>query len=126
VEPTSVQEPNTPAELAISLFNQLSDFTSIPRDLAVEFSPYWIATGDLDREKDMSRNVLESLMRTLTVSLATAEIADTTMGLGIGLRTSVLSGSVHWDQRKERELETPIRLQRRALESTSGFIWTRP
>ena len=34
IQLTSVEEPNTPAELAVSLFNQPTDFTSIPRNVA--------------------------------------------------------------------------------------------
>ncbi len=42
VEPNSVERPNTPSSLALSLQNLSSDFKSLAKDFAVEVSPYWL------------------------------------------------------------------------------------
>lgn len=106
VQPTSVEEPNTPAELAVSVFNQPTNFTSIPRNVAVEFSPYWMWTDDTAPEEDTTRGPLKSITRTASVSFATAEIDNSVTGIGVGLRTSLLSGSFTYGEEEETLAKT--------------------
>ena len=96
VAPTMVERPNTPADLAFSVLNRSAAFTSLPRDLALEVSPYWlIKHPKLSWESDATRGVGTSLARTMTVSFGTAELGTSTrsvLGLALGVRAAPFSG----------------------------------
>jgi hypothetical protein len=96
VEPTSVARPNTPADFAASVLTGTQNLSSLPRDYALEVSPYWMVGHPTMRwTRDTTRTILESLARTFTVSVATAEIGTESSpltGLALGTRASLLSG----------------------------------
>ncbi len=96
VAPTEVERPNTPADLAFSILNRSAAFTSLPRDVALELSPYWlVGHPTLSWQDDAKRGVGTSLARTMTVSFATAELGTTARpitGLALGLRAAPFSG----------------------------------
>ncbi len=74
VAPTVVERPNTPSDLALSVLNRSTSFTSLPRDVALEFSPYWLVKHPtLTWQEDTVRGIGTSLARTMTISLATAD-----------------------------------------------------
>src|SRR5262245_42359826 len=58
IEPTSVERPNTPSSLAASLLNQTAGFSTLPRDYALEFSPYWLVGHPRLTWRDDSRRGL--------------------------------------------------------------------
>ncbi len=98
VTPTAVERPNTPADLAFSALNHSAAFTSLPKDIALEFSPYWLFSHPrLEWRDDVKRGVGASIARTATVSFATAELGTSTRpvtGLAIGLRAAPFSGQL--------------------------------
>jgi len=98
VAPTAVERPNTPAALGLSVLNTTGSFSSLPQNYAVDFSPYWLFPHPrLTWQQDTTRTLTESVMRTGTLSIATAQLgseAAPVTGLAVGLRTALLSGRV--------------------------------
>ncbi|MFL5403711.1 MAG: hypothetical protein ACJ8BF_12925 [Gemmatimonadales bacterium] len=95
-EPTSVERPSTPADFAVSVVNASQNFSALPKNFALEASPYWLAGHPTRRwQDDITRNIWQSLQRTFTVSAGTAqvgtELAPVT-GVAISGRASLLSG----------------------------------
>ncbi len=97
VAPASVERPNTPQDLAVSLLNKTENFSTLPSDYALEFAPFWLFSHPtLTWMEDAKRDVLESITRTSTVSIASAEIgtdAFPVTGFSVGFRTSLWSGN---------------------------------
>lgn len=96
IAPTSVERPNTPADLALSILNRTAALTGLPRDVALEISPYWLVRHPTLRwQADTARDIVTSLTRTATISIATAELgteANPITGLAVGFRASLASG----------------------------------
>jgi len=96
IAPTAVERPNTPADLAFSILNRAATLTGLPRDVALEISPYWLVKHPrLNWEQDSTRTIATSLLRTMTISVATADLGTDTRpisGLAVGLRAAVASG----------------------------------
>jgi hypothetical protein len=96
IAPTSVERPNTPSDFAVSILNRTAALTGLPRDVALEISPYWLVRHPtLKWESDTTRSPLTSLARTATVSVATAELgtdASPATGLAVAFRASIASG----------------------------------
>lgn len=100
IQPTSVERPNTPAELTFALDNATEGFTKFPQNYAVEFAPYWMckAPMSLTWQKDTTRNVEESLARTFSVSIATSKMNQDQQGaqkVAYGFRAFLLSGKMN-------------------------------
>jgi hypothetical protein len=99
IQPTSIERPNTPADLAVSIDNATGGFTSFPQNYSIEFSPYWMGgkASKLSWKKDTVRRVEESFLRTFSMSFATTnkEYGEKNVrGLSYGLRAFLLSGKV--------------------------------
>lgn len=96
IAPTEVERPNTPSDLALSVLNRSAAFTSLPKDVALEISPYWLVKHPmLTWEADSARGLGSSIARTMTISFATAELGTTARpvtGLAIGFRAAPFSG----------------------------------
>ena len=95
IEPSAVERPMTPSDVALSFINKIRQGT-IPRDYAFEASPYWLVSQpDLSWQSDVTRNVGESVARTLSLSIATAETgvaAAPITSMAVGVRTLLSSG----------------------------------
>jgi hypothetical protein len=108
VEPVAVERPNSPSSLAFSLVNNAGDFKTLSNNFAVEFSPYWlIARPMLTWREDISRSLLESISRTLTLSAAVADIGTEVFpakGLSGAMRTSIISGTMSDESIRSLEL----------------------
>jgi hypothetical protein len=103
--PTAVEQPSSPRGLATSIFASQDDKdggTLLPRNLALEFAPYWWFYGkELTWEQYQTNDSpLVNIGRTLTFSIATAEtefptandtVVDGT-GIGLGVRFSLWKG----------------------------------
>jgi hypothetical protein len=102
VEPTSIERPSTPADLAFNLINQARSGLSVPKDFAAEVSPYWLTNHtNLRWQDDVDRSLLQSIARTTTFSMATSTNEDTnTTGLGLGARVGIFSGSLTPETRR--------------------------
>ena len=99
VQPTSVERPNSPADLTMAIDNSTEGFTEFPQNFAVEFSPYWMskAPASLTWRNDIKRDVAQSLTRTLSASFATItkEVnAKEIRGLSYGARAMLFSGKM--------------------------------
>jgi hypothetical protein len=99
VQPTSVERPNTPSDVSVALDNATEGFTKFPENYAIEFAPYWIskAPASLTWRNDIKRDVVTSITRTLSASLATTskKINDKNLrGLSYGFRAMILSGEI--------------------------------
>jgi len=97
IQPTSVERPNTPADLTISIDNATEGFSEFPQNYALEFSPYWMtrAPRSVTWQDDVKRTLPKSIARTFSISFATTfkEVeGQENRGLSYGLRTFLLSG----------------------------------
>jgi hypothetical protein len=95
IEPSAVERPTTPSDVALSFVNKFRQGT-LPKDYAFEMSPYWLVTRpDLSWNSDVTRDVAESVARTLSLSVATAETGTTNSpitSLAVGVRALIRSG----------------------------------
>ena len=98
VEPTSVERPNTPSQLALTVLTKTDRLASLPRDFALEVSPFWLFHHPtLTWEQDSTRSIPASLARTATFSVATAQRGTSSSpetGVSLGIRAAILSGSM--------------------------------
>lgn len=96
VEPSSVERPNTPSDFAASILSATSNLTSLPKDFAIETSPYWLLPHRFNSWRDdTTRSVIESIERTFTLSAGTAELGTSDQpvrGLAVSGRLSLFSG----------------------------------
>jgi hypothetical protein len=96
VSPTDVYKPRTPADFAFTALSRAGDATSIPKDLAIEASPYWLRSHpELRWRDDTVRTLGQSLARSTGLSFATTALdaeGEPRTGVAVGLRTSLLSG----------------------------------
>jgi hypothetical protein len=120
IAPTAVERPNTPADLAFSILNRTAALTGLPRDVALESSPYWLLKHPtLTWEQDSTRSITTSLLRTMTISVATADLGTDTRpvsGLAVGLRAAIASG------RLSQETIAQLRGIERALTQESVLL----
>jgi hypothetical protein len=93
--PISVERPSTPRAFAVSVLSATQRLSQLPDSWAVEVSPYWMRPHPLLTYDAYYRpTVEESLLQTLSVSLATST-RDTTTGatdLALGLRSQPVPG----------------------------------
>jgi hypothetical protein len=98
VTPTAVERPNTPAGIAVTALNRMNGVSALPNDFAMEFSPYWLfGHPRLTWQSDTTRNIGESVLRTMTVSGATASIGDSSSsvtGISLAIRMALVSGTM--------------------------------
>jgi hypothetical protein len=94
IEPSAVERPTTPSDAAMSFVSKFRQST-LPKDYAFEASPYWlVGQPSLSWRSDVTRNVAQSITRTLSLSVATADTGTTSplTSLGFGVRTLLSSG----------------------------------
>jgi len=102
--PTAVERPGTPRAFGLSLLSSLerSD-SSFPKDLALEFAPYWWSSHpDLTFEKyydgddGQGPSLADTVLRTFAFSLATVDLKNQTgvagTSMGIGARFLLVHG----------------------------------
>jgi hypothetical protein len=95
IEPSAVERPTTPSDVALSFVNRFRQAT-LPKDYAFEASPYWlVGQPNLSWRGDVRRSVAESITRTLSLSVATADTGTASSpltSLALGVRTLLSSG----------------------------------
>jgi hypothetical protein len=95
IEPSAVERPMTPSDVALSFINKIRQGT-IPKDYAFEASPYWLVSQpNLTWQSDVTRSLGESVARTTSLSIATAETgtaAAPVTSMAVGVRTLLSSG----------------------------------
>jgi hypothetical protein len=102
VSPSSVARPGSTRELALTFLSSSgADDSAFPKNLAIEFSPYWWSYHpDLTWDNFNKNNKIgANLAQTFSISIATSETSfkenDIDVGgsgLGLGFRTSFLKG----------------------------------
>ncbi len=100
IAPTAVERPGTPSDLAMTVLNNTRNFSALPENFALEFSPYWLFFGqNIGYSSYAADNVGSNIAQTLSFSIATTSDAETSTdptstSLGIGVRFSLLRGSI--------------------------------
>jgi hypothetical protein len=101
VAPASVERPEKPKALIANLLSTAAQSEGFPKNYALEVAPYWLKSHpNLQFENYQRPSIPQSIIRTLTLSVATAPLVDpeaaeaTTIGsrLGIGFRTTIVGG----------------------------------
>lgn len=102
--PTAVEQPGSPRAFAASLFASQGDKSGgnfLPRNLALEFAPYWWFYGNNLTWNEYQKNdsLTANIARTLTFSVATSdtELPVSTgktngTGIGLGFRVNLWKG----------------------------------
>ena len=120
IEPSAVERPMTPSDVALSFINKLRQGT-IPKDYAFEASPYWLVSQpNLSWQDDVTRNLGASIARTTSLSIATAETGTTDApitSMAVGVRTLLSSG--HMTDATQRALKA---LEQTLSESGDLFL----
>ncbi|UCD18314.1 MAG: hypothetical protein JSV44_05225 [Candidatus Zixiibacteriota bacterium] len=102
-EPSSVERPGTPTDLALSILNRTEDLNVFPEDFALEFAPYWLFFGrQIDYREYEADKPGTNLLQTLSLSFATTSEAafgpDTTSSsVALGIRFSLLRGDIDYE-----------------------------
>lgn len=97
IEPSAVERPTTPSDVGLTFINKFRDQT-LPKNYAFEASPYWLVSRpNLQWRDDETRKVPQSIARTTSFSIATAETGTTAApvtSLGFGARMLLASGQM--------------------------------
>jgi hypothetical protein len=92
VSPTQIERPTTPKALGLSLLSATTDTTNlIPNKYALVAAPYWMLHASVTLDQYVRPDVRQSLLQTLTVSLATTPVSSNT-DIGLGLSASPWAG----------------------------------
>ena len=99
IEPSSVQRPETPKALAATVLSLASDRQALPKNIALEVTPYWLRPRPRFTFDDFYMNgrsrretIRLTMMRSAAISLATAPrlIGQDTVGTSVSLGARVL------------------------------------
>lgn len=106
VAPSSIERPTNPKAFAATLMSLTSNGTAIPKNFALEFSPFWTFKSDsvssvhkyLNIRKDNNSNAFSGIFRKMSVSLAST-FSDSTSGsllkntnyIAFGVRTNLVT-----------------------------------
>ncbi len=99
LDPESVERPQEPMELAISIVNATDTFRVLPRGYALEFAPSWVFCGrNISYEDFRSPRIGPTLFQTFSISAATSSESDTldslTTSAALGVRFSLMRGEM--------------------------------
>lgn len=99
MQPTTVLAPKTFNALETALYNNFTDAGSIviPKDLAIEFTPYWSKNPHISLSEYLFPTAWQSFLRNASFSVASSQsflLGDSTKSnaLGFGARTSIYFG----------------------------------
>ncbi len=106
IESSTVPRPQTVTDLTVSLRQETSEFSELPRDFAMEFSPYWVVGGEGADFNEMAsgKTTCKSIWQSVQFSIATKSRTDTLMSttdsmttfqstaIGAGFNASILRG----------------------------------
>jgi hypothetical protein len=111
IEPQSIERPRTPRVLGASVLQATNDFSTLPRNFALEVAPFWL-TGHRNLEfKPDGEGAGDTFLQTLTFSVATATDSGALhTSVGIGFRTLLARG--HMNAAALARLDTIGGLQR--------------
>ena len=96
IEPSTVSRPTTPRALALELLSRTEHANVLPRDYALEFSPYWLRSRpELTFDQYISPSTAQALQQSFSISVATKasiEGSDSVTSLGLGFRLTPFAG----------------------------------
>ncbi len=99
MQPTTVLAPKTFNALETALYNNFTDAGSIviPKDLAIEFTPYWATNPHISLSEYLYPTAWQSFLRNASFSVSSSQnflLGDSTKSnaLGFGARTSIYFG----------------------------------
>ncbi len=100
IEPTTVERPGTPSDLAVTIINNTKNLSALPENFALEFLPYWLFFGkNISYSSYKANEVVPNIAQTLSLSIATSSDSETSSdtsstSLGVGFRFSILRGRI--------------------------------
>jgi hypothetical protein len=96
----AIERPSTPKAVALTLASAIRDAEGLPKDLAVEFAPYWLTPHPRLTFTDYYRaGLAQRLLQTFGLSLGTSRLdppadgAEPGTALAFGFRTTPFTGS---------------------------------
>jgi len=112
LQSAEINKPGNYAGVYANLISPiLSNNGTIPTDLAMEFSPYYLQSRDLTWKELEQTN----LFRDLRVSIASNRVIDSNSHvfsrLGIGFRTNLITGEINNADKKKITLSQPTHVQ---------------
>jgi hypothetical protein len=134
IAPTAIERPTTPKALATVLIAAVKESNGFPRNGALEVSPYWLVPHpQLSFDDYYNANLSQSLLQTLSISLATSRLPELAgeiggTAVGVGLRTSPSSGRAHptlqllADSLRDRQTELSRRVAQAVRDRDSAAI----
>ena len=104
ISPNNIERPKNPTDFAFSLGNATSGFSTIPKDYAIEFAPFWIFKKKKPNFVDFfsNKSVGNNIMQTATISAATT-VAKSQIDssefrkVGLALKFSIFRGNLSDD-----------------------------
>lgn len=105
IAPSTIERPTNPKEFAVTLMSLTNNGTIIPKNFAMEFSPFWFLKSDntsiykyLNIKSKESSNIYSGILRKTSVSLVST-YSDSTAGsllkntnyLAFGIRTNLIT-----------------------------------
>ena len=100
--PVTIERPTTPKAVAFALASAVRDADGVPKDVAIEFSPYWLTshptlTFDGYYEAGVGQRILQTLGLSLGTSRLEPAVADGPAGTAVafGFRMTPFGGSAN-------------------------------
>jgi hypothetical protein len=122
MQPTTVLAPKTLNALETALYNTFTDAGSIviPKDLAIEFTPYWSTNPHINLSEYLYPTAWQSFLRNASFSVSSSQsflLGDSTKSnaLGFGARTSIYFGG-----KNDRDTIENFRKQLRSADILEG------
>jgi hypothetical protein len=100
IAPNAVERPGTPTDLALSALNSTKNLSILPRNYALEFSPYWLWAGNrVTYDAYAGNGIWSNMLQSASVSFATsssqsAPTSESLTSAALGLRASPLRGKI--------------------------------
>ena len=95
---STISHTDNPADVALSLAGLLKHLDSLPKNYALALAPYWLFAHPHESWRtDTARDVLQSIMKTFTLSAAIVDGGDTahpSSNIGWGIQFSLISGQM--------------------------------
>lgn len=124
MQPTTVLAPKTLNALETALYNNFTDAGSIviPKDLAIEFTPYWSKNPHINLSEYLYPTAWQSFLRNASFSIASSQsflLGDSSKSnaLGFGARTSIYFGG-----KNDRDTVEAYRKQLKSADVLEGMF----
>lgn len=113
IEPETIETPQDPTDVLVSLRNATNNFSTLPRSYAIDIAPAWVFRSKVSASSFLNQKgdkPLPNMWQTLRFSFATntpnTAGADSNLTqMGIGFKTSIFRGNkmdVDWDSSRQQ------------------------